>query len=533
LFPASANQIAPLNLPVTATGSTTARTLAAWFADTANVVANGAAMNGTTDDTSAYNRARGLVTNSGIVFVPPGGFNIYSSPTSGPSKGNVLWDLSGNSYGTSTNPVGSIGEDVVRSVIGGGEWLSRTASTILPSPNLRVDLNFNTITSGTPSAATISGIVVNGIAPAPTSSTSYAAAYLWPLVVNLSADSIGQAELVAINASVFRHPFADSYGPRNQAWTLNTFWQDQTGFSSDKAGSMVGYELDMVASNDDNYYNSNNRLSIQIEAWNYSLSSGVPARFNKAILIGVNDNKTFYGTGISFNAPFDNTAIDFTQMTGASFVITTTSAQGAAGVTIPMPYTSGATVGGTVSGTNVPAGATVLSKTPTSITISASTTSTGVPSGTALTFMTNAPAILLSADQTIAFKSDKSRIMRWDATAGFQWLNGSTVLGGLTDSSVFTANTFSASPLSGTDGFIVTGTTGVVGYDCHNATLATSCFRMDAGQTFALTSAADRTITYNSSTQRLYYTVNGTNVFSIDASGNVRAAGTVTGSTTP
>ena len=38
---------------------------------------------------------------------------------------------------------------------------------------------------------------------------------------------------------------------------------------------------------------------------------------------------------------------------------------------------------------------------------------------------------------------------------------------------------------------------------------------------------------YRAATSRLYYTVNGVDQWSVDASGNVRARGTVTGSTTP
>jgi hypothetical protein len=41
------------------------------------------------------------------------------------------------------------------------------------------------------------------------------------------------------------------------------------------------------------------------------------------------------------------------------------------------------------------------------------------------------------------------------------------------------------------------------------------------------------TLQYRAATQRLYYSVNGVDQWSIDASGNVRARGTVTGSTTP
>jgi hypothetical protein len=48
----------------------------------------------------------------------------------------------------------------------------------------------------------------------------------------------------------------------------------------------------------------------------------------------------------------------------------------------------------------------------------------------------------------------------------------------------------------------------------------------DAGQNL-------HTLVYRSSNQRLYYRVAGVDMWSVDASGNVRARGTITGSTTP
>ena len=49
----------------------------------------------------------------------------------------------------------------------------------------------------------------------------------------------------------------------------------------------------------------------------------------------------------------------------------------------------------------------------------------------------------------------------------------------------------------------------------------------------ALDSDAGAYLQYRAATSRLYYVVAGVDKFSIDASGNVRAAGTLTGSTTP
>jgi hypothetical protein len=47
------------------------------------------------------------------------------------------------------------------------------------------------------------------------------------------------------------------------------------------------------------------------------------------------------------------------------------------------------------------------------------------------------------------------------------------------------------------------------------------------------TAASWRALQYRAATGKLYYVVGGVDKFSIDASGNVRAAGTITGSVTP
>lgn len=54
-----------------------------------------------------------------------------------------------------------------------------------------------------------------------------------------------------------------------------------------------------------------------------------------------------------------------------------------------------------------------------------------------------------------------------------------------------------------------------------------------AGQTIAFDAAATRTLSYDAGSGKLFFAVSGTNMFSIDASGNVRAAGTITPSVTP
>jgi hypothetical protein len=77
--------IAPNNLPVTATGSTTARTLSNRFADVVNVKDFGAVGDGVTDDTAAIQAAVNAITTAGTIYVPDPSvsYNLVSNVISG------------------------------------------------------------------------------------------------------------------------------------------------------------------------------------------------------------------------------------------------------------------------------------------------------------------------------------------------------------------------------------------------------------------------------------------------------------------
>jgi hypothetical protein len=68
--PSTTSFIYPNNLLVTATGSTTPRTLANRFGDYVNVKDFGATGDGTTDDTAAFQAAVNSFTNAGSIYVP-------------------------------------------------------------------------------------------------------------------------------------------------------------------------------------------------------------------------------------------------------------------------------------------------------------------------------------------------------------------------------------------------------------------------------------------------------------------------------
>lgn len=56
---------------------------------------------------------------------------------------------------------------------------------------------------------------------------------------------------------------------------------------------------------------------------------------------------------------------------------------------------------------------------------------------------------------------------------------------------------------------------------------------LGSGHRIALDTAGTRALSYDAASGKLFYSVSGVNKFSIDASGNVRAAGTITGGVTP
>lgn len=84
--------VTPSNLPVTSTGSTTARTLAARFADVANVLDDGATGNGIADDRAAFVLAIARAGVGGTLFIPDGSYRITNTLT---PLNNQRWIFAG------------------------------------------------------------------------------------------------------------------------------------------------------------------------------------------------------------------------------------------------------------------------------------------------------------------------------------------------------------------------------------------------------------------------------------------------------
>lgn len=106
-----------------------------------NVKDFGAVLNGTTDDSAAFQAAYAAAPQGATIFVPPGGWQVNDFPT---TNGQHIWKLSGNSYQTGTDPVAGVGNDVEESVLTNGDgtatdYIVRNTGAVDQGPIVRID----------------------------------------------------------------------------------------------------------------------------------------------------------------------------------------------------------------------------------------------------------------------------------------------------------------------------------------------------------------------------------------------------------
>lgn len=229
------------NSTATATGATAARTLAAQAADHVNVANFGAALNGTTNDSTAFNNARAAAGSYTPIFVPPGGFDVPTPPTGGTSN-PLLWQMSGNSAGTSTNnPVLSLGNsDSVQTFFSGTWFLGREASPANANPVMRIDLG-QTATGGT-NGDVVPGIQVNATQGAGSVTSVWGIQSI--LTSNAANDGSDWPEPVGIQTSVTKTASAALWGEQ-----INL--TDTQNANTSTAGGMTGLEIGYNASGGD------------------------------------------------------------------------------------------------------------------------------------------------------------------------------------------------------------------------------------------------------------------------------------------
>jgi hypothetical protein len=182
---------------ITATGSTTARTLADRAADVLNVKDFGAALDGTTNDNAALQAARGAATKDQTIYLPDGKLLKTVNPTAGPST--VLWHLDGTTFPDGISPVLGIGAgDVVETAFGGGRFLTRQSTSAVTGPLLRLDAT-NTWTAA-PLGGVAATLAIN-TNPRPGNTQ-----YSWGInsIVNAASTGGNNNQDVAVAGSIFR-----------------------------------------------------------------------------------------------------------------------------------------------------------------------------------------------------------------------------------------------------------------------------------------------------------------------------------------
>lgn len=193
---AAPSATAPGLLGVTATGSTTSRTLATRAADYVNVLDYGASCS-SGSDTTAFNAAIAASYTDGIILTPCRTANFGTLPS---TTGNNLWQLDGTTNNSSF-PIGfyAFGDDLVESVTGSPAALSlsRSAGSVNDYAMLRFDYAGPT-TGGT--AAN-----VNTVVSANCTSRGNPNTYLWCYNLSNNVYAYGSSQPSTLAATTEKH----------------------------------------------------------------------------------------------------------------------------------------------------------------------------------------------------------------------------------------------------------------------------------------------------------------------------------------
>lgn len=481
------------------TGTTTARSLAARGADWINVKDFGAVLNGVTDDSTAIASAYAATPANGIIKVPSGGWELASFPT---VTGAKLWQLTGNTYGTGSQPVFNTGDDTLETILTGQRAWARTATLSTTKGPLRSDFTLNSTSPGSIS----SNIQLNGyVLQNPTSVGVYG---LWNVNSVLTVEGIdassGNAQHVGVASSVFiKNKSAPlTWGMYSQVW-------DQSGFGN----NLISGEFDLTTNGPDG------------AATNYN--PGVGGRVGFHFAGNINNPGPWPGAGIAVSLG----SLIYATVSGTAYVFVCTTA-GTTGSTQPTWTSSGTFTDGTVIWT---AGATVNAQVSRCIDIS------GVPGfswGSAIfteatyynaildfSFATLAAyggslpaAIRLKANMPIDFSADGAlagqnvRTILYNSTSGdLEYQKSGSAIFSISDFGAVTSK-----PGASSIGFLVSGTSGSGGFDTSTATLSAFAFRMAQNQVFVLEASNTYGFSFSDSSGSLSFTNTGTQKFAIN-----------------
>jgi hypothetical protein len=304
----AANAVPPT---VVAAGGSAARPVVEILGDRRTVRDHGAVLDGTTDDSAAFDAARAAAPAGGCVRVPHGTWKVNTSPTSGPAT-SVLWQLSGNTT-IEGFPIIGIGTDVVESFVEGAKYFARSSSYPNPAPVLRVDATLNH--TGGLAGGTSNALQVNMTIPA-IQLTNFG----WANQTSLISSAYGSGEHVALTAFAKRpsDALSDGHGARTNLWSFYTELRDDTGQPSNVAGALAAYEHDLFCGGDD----PGNIRIIHAMGYGRAKPADPIARIGRGSVIGCADSnagnggytdvttQSYLGRGYSIICAWDSAAFD-------------------------------------------------------------------------------------------------------------------------------------------------------------------------------------------------------------------------------
>ena len=221
--------------PITATGSTTARTLASWTGDVANLLAFGADPTGSTDSTSAFNAfiARALVSGAG--FMPAGTYVLTGPLTVDLSavrqKGTQIYGAGGQSTvlfiaNSSTSPALTLEATSGASFY--FEFCDFNVSSSCAAPTLAIGRNLGAPSNGasnypdTANGWKIDGVTVNN-ASTSTSAIGLSLNGVYNCDIRATVNCAGYGDSLRVNYASF-NTFRGSFSDANNAIHFSEYY---------------------------------------------------------------------------------------------------------------------------------------------------------------------------------------------------------------------------------------------------------------------------------------------------------------------
>lgn len=393
-----------------AAGAPSSRSIASHFGDFLSIKDFGAHLNGSNDDTAAFQAVKEAAVNGQSIMIPPGAgsnnsMNIHGWPASNTDKINFWW-LFGK---TETNgyPIYSLGYDPVFTTIGNGFWMARDKNKGNDSPLLRLDVNYNT-------GIGTAGDTVGALAENCNISNIKINNYVWCNTITLTSSASGPGQHVgqAIYAVRPSNALSDNKGTRSEIWSFNTSASDNTGVGARYSGSMVGYELDMSGSGigglDYDGEGVGNRIGLQM-AFNNTSTNKKPFGSGTGISMGSNSSLVYLNYGLSLSTAVDGAGVTTHGMKPWTTTTPTTSRSNSGDTFLYVDTDNGVEVGQIVSASGIPDNTSISSidRKYNKITLSNSLTSS-INANTNITFTSRPSAFLMDSGQDISFTHDKT-----------------------------------------------------------------------------------------------------------------------------